>query len=208
MSEPEAKAPPKQARATATRQKLLDAAAQCLCELGARGTTTTAVAKRAGVSQGALYKHFGSKHHLLAATTEHLFTILIEAFRRAFGAQATDEDRLSRVLQELWAVFLMPELYAVVELYIVARTDEALREALVPVMAEHRENLLAEARLIFPEAAAENPRFDMAVDGIMAAMQGAAMNAAVVRDLSQAAEFATFVEQVCRRELEPPYGVL
>jgi AcrR family transcriptional regulator len=208
MSDTQAKAPPKQARAIATRQKLLDAAAQCLCELGARGTTTTAVAKRAGVSQGALYKHFGSKHHLLAATTEHLFNILIEAFRGAFGAQATDQDRLSRVLQELWAVFLMPELYAVVELYIVARTDETLREALVPVLAEHRENLLAEARRIFPEAAAENPRFDMAVDGIMAAMQGAAMNAAVVRDLSQATEFATFVERVCRREFEPPYGVL
>lgn len=207
MSKQEVIGPPKQARAIATRQRLLVAAAQCLCELGARGTTTTAVAKRAGVSQGALYKHFGSKHHLLAATTEHLFTVLIKAFQGAFGAKVTSSDRLAQVLPELWAVFLMPELYAVVELYIVARTDEALREALIPVMAEHRENLLAEARLLFPEAAAENPRFDMAVDGIMAAMQGAAMNAAVVRDLSQSAEFATFVETVCRRELEPPYGV-
>ena len=36
--------PPKQARAIATRNKLLSAAAHCLCELGARGTTTTAVA--------------------------------------------------------------------------------------------------------------------------------------------------------------------
>ena len=48
-------------------------------------------------------------------------------------------------LPQLWAVFLMPELYAVVELYIVARTDEALREELVPVLTAHRENLLVEA---------------------------------------------------------------
>ena len=200
--------PPKQARAIATRNKLLQAAAHCLCELGARGTTTTAVASAAGVSQGALYKHFGSKHQLLAATTEHLLARLFASFQAAFGARSSEGgDQLSRVLPELWAVFLLPELYAVVELYIMARTDEPLREALVPVLDAHRENLLAEARELFPEAAAENPRFDLAVYGIMLALQGAAMNAAVVQDQGWSVSFAAFVEQICRRELEPPYGV-
>ena len=199
--------PPKQARAIATRNKLLSAAAHCLCELGARGTTTTAVAKEAGVSQGALYKHFGSKHHLLAATTEHLLATLFTAFQRAFAARPLDDgDKLSKVLPALWGVFLLPELYAVVELYIMARTDEPLREALVPVLDAHRQNLLAEARELFPVAASENPRFDLAVYGIMLALQGAAMNAAVVQEQGWTAAYASFVEQICRRELEPPYG--
>ena len=200
------RAAPQQARAIATRQKLLQATADSLCEVGCSGTTTTVVAERAGVSQGALFKHFGSKHQLRASTMEHLFDRLFDSFRIAFAASAEDEDRLSCVLRELWAVFLTPELYAVVELYIAARTDEPLRLALVPVLGQHRSNLANEARQLFPQAADHNPNFDVAVDGILSTFQGAAMSAAVLQDFSGAAAFAEFLERVCRRELEPPYG--
>ncbi len=200
------KKPPTQARAVATRLKLLDAAVQSLCTLGSAKTTTTVVARRAGVSQGALYKHFGSKHDLIAATTEHLFQGLFNDFRAAFAAGGSGQDPVTQVLRELWAVFLSPELYAVVELYIAARTDEALRRALLPVVRRHRDNLHEEARGLFPEAAADNPRFEVAVDTVMSVMQGAAMSAAVLQDHSGAADFARFLEHVCRRELQPPYG--
>ena len=206
MNEPSRPAP-KQARAIATRRKLLEAAAASLCEVGCRGTTTTEVAQRAGVSQGALYKHFGNKQNLMAATTEYLFQHLIEAFRTAFQPAQGQPDPLPIALSALWMVFLKPELYAVVELYIASRTDEPLRQALLPVLLEHQDNLLEEAKRLFPEAAVHNPRFNLAVGGLMAALQGAAMNAAVLGDLSNAGEFAGFVEEICRRELEPPYGV-
>jgi len=197
---------PTQARAIATRLKLLEAAVSCLCEEGYAGTTTTGVAQRAGVSQGALYKHFGSKHLLMAATTEHLFGGLIGQFRKAFAKSAKREDRVGKALEELWKVFLAPELYAVMELYIRARTDEPLRVALMSVLERHRANLLQEARALFPEAAEKNPRFDAGVDAIMSAMQGAAMTAAVARDMSRAAAFNDFLKALWRREVEGPFG--
>ena len=197
---------PMQARAVATRGKLLDAAVASLCEAGYAGTTTTLVAQRAGVSQGALYKHFGSKHRLIAATTEHLFTTLIKQFRKAFATSAKGEDRVRRALEELWKVFLAKELYAVMELYIRARTDEPLRLELSPVLERHRMNLLEEARALFPEAAQKNPRFDAGVDAILSAMQGAAMTAAVSRDVSRASAFNDFLLKLWRREVEAPYG--
>lgn len=198
--------PPKQDRARVTRNKLLEAAGRALCELGFAGTTTTVVSKRAGVSQGALYKHFGSKQQLIAATTEHLFEGLIDHFQEAFSKTSTGSDPIARALPALWAVFLTPELYAVVELYIGARTDERLREALVPVLLKHRDNLRAEARALFPEAASHNPRFDVVVDSLMAALQGAAVSAAVLGSVAEAVELGAFLEEMCRRELEPPYG--
>jgi len=200
---------PQQARSIATRKKLLDAAAQSLCSLGYTNITTTVIAHAAGVSQGALYKHFGSKHHLVAATAEHLCRGLVEDFRSAFADERADEgqDQLPRLLRELWVVFLKPELYALIELYIAARTDEPLRLALIPVMQEHRGNLMCEARRLFPEAAAHNPHFEIAVDGIMSALQGAAMSAAVMQNPSRASDLSSFLEHLCRRELEPPYGV-
>ena len=189
-----------------TRRRLLAAAGRCLCERGFAGTTTTLVAREAGVSQGALYKHFRSKHQMIAATTEHLFAGLIEAFREAFSRAASDRDPIARALPSLWAVFVTPELYAVVELYIAARTDERLRAALVPVLLQHRENLRAEARQLFPEAAAANPRFEIVVDSLMAALQGAAVSAAVLGQVQDAAQLGGFLEEMCRRELQPPYG--
>jgi len=199
----DAPAPPQQARSRATRKKLLNACVDCLCCVGFSNTTTTMIAKKAGVSQGALFKHFASKPQLIAATTQHLFTKLFDEFREAFSIDNSHDDVISSVLPALWAVFLKPELYVVVELYIAARTDDSLREALVPVTAQHREHLLEEARRLFPVSAAKNPRFDVAVDAIMATMQGAAISAVTINDPPRVARFTQFLEHVCRRELTP-----
>ena len=71
----------------------------------------------------------------------------------------------------------------------------------MPVVQQHRTNLRAEARRLFPEAARTNPRFDVAVDTILSAMQGAALSAGVLRELPEATTAASFLEDVCRREL-------
>lgn len=197
---------PRQARAVATRQRLIDAAVASLCTHGWAGTTTTVVARRAGVSQGSLYKHFGNKHQLIAAAMEELLAGLIRDFRVGISSSGNEDDPLAAVLTELWSVFRTPELYAAVELYIAARTDESLRRVLVPVLLVHRTNVLTESRRLFPEAAVHNPRFEITVFSVIAAMQGAAMNAAVLQERSEPLEFAGFLEALCRRELQPPFG--
>jgi AcrR family transcriptional regulator len=197
---------PKQARAVATRQKLLEATVSSLCEVGYARTTTTEIAGRAGVSQGALYRHFVSKHQLIAETTRHLFAWLIDRFKAGFTASSADDDKLSRVMRELWAVFTTQELHAVLELYVAARTDEHLRQALVPVVLLHRMNLIAEARALFPEAAAANPRFESLVDGLLSAVQGAALTAALLPEVPVGDQVLQYLEHVCRPELEPPFG--
>ena len=50
-----------------TRQRLLEAAAVEFDLRGLEGTRVTDIAARAGLSNGALYRHFGSKAELLAA---------------------------------------------------------------------------------------------------------------------------------------------
>lgn len=58
---------PKQERATARRDALLDAAAGLFAEKGYGGATMTAVAQRAGASIGTLYEYFPDKHTLANA---------------------------------------------------------------------------------------------------------------------------------------------
>jgi AcrR family transcriptional regulator len=62
--------PPKQARARATIDTVLEATARILVEAGYQRLTTNHVARRAGVSVGSIYQYFGSKEELVAALVE------------------------------------------------------------------------------------------------------------------------------------------
>ncbi|GAA5066051.1 AcrR family transcriptional regulator [Thermocatellispora tengchongensis] len=73
--------------AAETRERLLRAAADVFAERGYDGTRVADIAAAAGVSNGALYAHFGSKAELLAAALrEHGRRVLATLF-------AADPDR-------------------------------------------------------------------------------------------------------------------
>lgn len=176
---------PKQARAIATRNKIVDAAIGCLRDLGYAGTSTTAVAKRAGVSQGALFKHFPAKPLLLATATERVFEEMRERFvvqvlaRLEEGFEAGKETEIG--LAVLWEIYTDPTLSGVFELYLATRTDPVLRGALEPVVTAHFDGILQIASLLFP-AAAGTPRFEHAVTSIMLTLQGAAIMVGIAPD--------------------------
>jgi len=63
---------PQEERSRVMRERLLDAAVECLIECGYSGTSTTLVSERAGVSRGAQLHHFPSRADLLVAAVEHV----------------------------------------------------------------------------------------------------------------------------------------
>lgn len=76
------------------RHALLEAARQTLDETGVAGVSLRAVARRAGVSQTAPYRHFKDKAELLAAVAAMGFLQLREAMSSAMTT-ADDRDRLN-----------------------------------------------------------------------------------------------------------------
>lgn len=198
---------PQQARAIATRQALVDSTIASIVELGYARTTTTEICKRAGVSQGALFKHFPDKAELLGAATEHLFKGLVQGYRNTFMTVIDHPDRLGAALELLWGVFTDAPLQVAFELYVAARTDADLRAKLQPVLLQHRQNLREEAAFFFPEAA-ESPDFDSTIDGIMAAMQGAALSGMVLPQPESSRGELGFIDRAARADFTRAISLL
>jgi AcrR family transcriptional regulator len=118
-------------RTAATRAALLEATVQCLITQGFGGTTTTEVAHRAGVSPGALLHHFPAKADLLCAAVGHLFELRRAEFRKAMANLGPGTDRRAAGLDLLWSMFSGPTFTAWLELWMAARSDPALAEAVV-----------------------------------------------------------------------------
>jgi AcrR family transcriptional regulator len=190
-----------QQRREATRARLLTATQSALVERGYAGTTTTEVCRRAGASQGALFKHFASKGELLAATAEQLFAHLIDAYRDTLPRLAGVQDRAAAAVGLLWDVFEDARLLAAIELYAAARTDRELALRLAPVAERHGENLRQLARELFPEAAARNPDFDAVVSVVVQAIQGATLGSLASGDRRAFAPMLALLTDLVRKNV-------
>lgn len=124
---------PQQDRSRATKQRLLNAAIECLAELGWSGTTVFLVAERAGVSRGAAQHHFPTREALVRAAVEQMSSI-----RAASTAAALLEDgprRTEDVLEILFSLYSGPVFRAALQLWIAAAADDTLRAQIAPLEA-------------------------------------------------------------------------
>jgi AcrR family transcriptional regulator len=186
-------------RRAATRARLLAATQAALVERGYAGATTTEICRRAGVSQGALFKHFASKGELLAASAEQLFANLIDAYRDTLPRLVGVQDRAAAAVALLWDVFEDARLLAAIELYAAARTDRELARRLAPVAARHGENLRRLAHELFPEAAVRNLDFDAVVSVVVQAIQGATLGSLASGDRRAAAPMLELLTELVRK---------
>jgi AcrR family transcriptional regulator len=76
------------------REALLEAAIRLIAEVGPTAFTLREVARRAGVSHNAPYRHFRDRDDLMAAVAAQGFRELTEAMVEAAGQRAEPLDRL------------------------------------------------------------------------------------------------------------------
>ena len=167
-------------RSSATREALLDATIDCLVEYGYAGTTTGRIAERAGLSRGAPMHHYQRKAPLVAAALLHLAAKrrreLIDRAREELPAKGA---AVETAIDILWASFSGPLFTAALELWIAARTDDELREALMPVEREITQGARITAQRFYAEAGLDEEeiaaRINPAVELVTNAMRGMAL---------------------------------
>lgn len=124
---------PQADRTRAMRARLMEATVDLLVERGFAGTSTTLVSERAGVSRGAQLHHFPTKNDLVVAAVEHLTERRGEELARAVAALPAGGRRTRAVVTMLGDHFASPVFAAALELWVAARTDEALLAAVAPL---------------------------------------------------------------------------
>lgn len=140
-------------RRASTRERLLDATLASLVEEGYAGTTTAGIEARAAVSRGARLHHFPTKEALLVAAVEHLFEGIAARYAAGMAGAPEGGDRFHVGYRLLWETYADPSQAAVFELFVAARTNPVLRDALGRMWSGHHQEVRRRANAYFPELA-------------------------------------------------------
>ena len=129
-----------------TRERLLDAAAEVFCERGYEGTTVAEVARRAGLTTGAIYANFKDKAELLLQTIERGSAKAVVDLEAAREAGVSAADRLLMMGRRMIANQDWVDQRLFVEMFTAARRDPDVGRRVADTLAamEHEIDRLME----------------------------------------------------------------
>lgn len=87
-----------------TRERIMAAVVESIAEVGFHRTSGAEIAKRAGVTWGAVQHHFGDKNGILIAVLEDSFNRLLDRLATVDPALAL-EERVSQFIDRAWEHF-------------------------------------------------------------------------------------------------------
>jgi AcrR family transcriptional regulator len=179
---------------------------ECLVERGFTGTSTTLVSERAGVSRGAQLHHFPTKNDLVVAAVAHLTEIRGAELQSAVDNLPRGRRRTRAVLAVLGDHFSSPVFAAALELWVAARTDEALYAAVAPLeqrVGRETHRLTVEAL----GADESRPGVRELVQATLDLVRGLGLANTISDDARRRRRILDHWADVLDRELDPPHDV-
>ncbi|MCW8195895.1 TetR/AcrR family transcriptional regulator [Proteobacteria bacterium 005FR1] len=115
-----------QVRRAATRTRVLEAGIAILHEEGHHAATTTQVAKRAGVSRGALLHQFPTHCEMMLAIAEYVIYKNQERTARMLAKLEPGVEQFKALTDALWEKSKQPDTLALIEIHMASRSDPDL----------------------------------------------------------------------------------
>jgi AcrR family transcriptional regulator len=126
-----------QQRRAETVARLLDASIETIIEIGYARASAAVICKRAGMSVGALFRHYPTIGDFMAATAHEVLRRQLDLFGKRVAEIPADRPALKDVLRILRDVTGNDTNAVLYELMVAARTDAALRATLQDVLTEY-----------------------------------------------------------------------
>jgi AcrR family transcriptional regulator len=166
-----------QDRSVETRGRLIECAIDCLGELGYAGATTPLIARRAGVTRGALQHHFASRTELDIAVIDHVaealnFRIDVHVLRAR-----PLEARVDALVAAYWEAFDGPLFRAALHIWLAVMREPPVAQRLRAHLLRLQGRVRATWRLLF----ADTGRTAAELDALRHVVMGAARGYAVER---------------------------
>ena len=145
-----------QQRREETVGRLLEASIATIIEVGYARASAAVITKRAGVSVGALFRHFETMGDFMAATASEVLRRQLESFTKRVAEIPADRPALEATLTILRDITSSSTNAVLYELMIAARTDEKLNAHLQNVLGQYTAKIYDAARALpgaesFPE---------------------------------------------------------
>lgn len=135
-----------QQRREETVGRLLQACIDTIIEVGYARASAAVITKRAGMSVGALFRHFETMGDFMAATAFEVLRRQLETFTKRVAAIPADQPALEAALAILRDITGGPTNAVLYELMIAARTDDKLKATLQHVLEQYGAKIYDVAR--------------------------------------------------------------
>ena len=145
-----------QQRREETVGRLLEACIATIVEVGYAKASAAVITKRAGVSVGALFRHFETMGDFMAATASEVLRRQLESFTKRVAEIPPNQPAFEAALAILRDITSGPTNAVFYELVIAARTDEKLRDTMQHELRQYSAKIHDAARALpgaegFPE---------------------------------------------------------
>lgn len=170
-------------KSEAMRLRVCEAAVRQLASSGYHGTSLVKVARRAGVSQGALQHHYPTKDDLIIALADYLLIRSVRWFARARHELAVSPDAFAEIVKRSWREqFKSDDFAALLEILMASRTDAALRQRITPALHRWRDAIDAELAELLPATTRSAAELDAVLSISRAMMTGLLIHDDLIKD--------------------------
>lgn len=169
-----------QQRREETVGRLLDACIDTIIEVGYARASAAVITRRAGVSVGALFRHFETMGDFMAATASEVLRRHLEWITKQVAEIPPEAPGLETVLMILRDITSGPRNAVLYELLIAARTDAKLKATLQDELGDYADKIIEAARTLPGAEQFPQDKFPVIVGLLANVFDGAAVVQGIV----------------------------
>jgi AcrR family transcriptional regulator len=169
-----------QQRREETVGRLLDACIDTIIDVGYARASAAVITKRAGVSVGALFRHFETMGDFMAATASEVLRRQLEWITKQVAEIPPEAPGLETVLMILRDITSGPRNAVLYELLIAARTDAKLKATLQDELGDYADKIIEAARTLPGAEQFPQDKFPVIVGLLANVFDGAAVVQGIV----------------------------
>ncbi len=188
-------------RSAETSSKLLEATIDLLHDRGLARTSTPEIARKAGVSRGALTHHFAGREAIISASISHMLDKTTEGLHRFAEEFVTHGGSSDEIVDYIWQMMSDRLFYVTMEFLTEARHNADFKAELIPTVRKFHAGLDAIWTALASRTGAEPDHVRTVMNATMCLVRGMIAQTVLRNDAPYYEQMLNFWKQQVRQQL-------